>query len=52
MHARSRSGVERRVHIPTPRCSTSFSPPSNTGQGMDSIVTRSEVLSGYVTVLA
>lgn len=38
------------VHIPTPRCITSFSPPSNTGHGMEVIVTFSEVLSGYVTV--
>ena len=50
MHACSRSGVDFTVHIPTPRCITSLSPPSNTGQGMEVIVTFSEVLSGYVTV--
>ena len=31
IHAFSRSGVDFVVHIPTPRCMTSFSPPSNTG---------------------
>ena len=50
MHAFSLSGVDLVVHIPTPRCITSFSPPANTGYGRDVMDTFSEVLSGYVTV--
>ena len=50
MQACSRSGVDFTVHMPAPRCITSFSPSSKTGQGIVMISTFSEVLSGYVTV--
>ena len=51
MQAFSRSGVDFTVQRPAPRCMTIFSPPSKVGQGMETISTCSELLSGYVTML-
>ena len=50
MAAFSRSGVDLSVQNPAPRCITSFSPSSNTGQGRAISSLFSEVLSGYVTM--